>query len=113
MTQVVLSALNLGEFPTKLNHTFITLIPKKKPSKVADYHPIILCNVLYKLISKVLTNRLRVIMLEIISESQSAFVHGRQIFDNVLIAYELIHFLRHKKTGKRGYMSINLDMSKA
>lgn len=52
-------------------------------------------------------------MLEIISESQSAFVLGRQIFDNVLIAYELIHFLRHKQIGKRGYMSINLDMSKA
>ncbi|XP_042939609.1 uncharacterized protein LOC122274659 [Carya illinoinensis] len=111
----VLKALNSGVFPTSINHTHITLMPKKKHTEsVADhYRPISLCNVIYKLVAKVISNRLKSILPSVIEGSQCAFVPGRLITDNVLITYELIHFLKHKRKGKKGYMSVKLDMSKA
>ena len=90
------------------------LIPKMlHPTKVADFRPISLSIVLYKLISKVIANRLKKVLPRIISDSQCAFVPGRLISDNVLVAYELVHFFRMKKKGKKGFMSLKLDMSKA
>lgn len=112
--EATLKALNSGEFPTSLNHTHITLIPKKKsPEIVADYRPINLCNGAYKLIAKVISNRLKTTLPCIVSESQSAFVPRRLITNTVLCAYELIHFLKNKRKGKKGYMSLKLGMSKA
>ena len=99
---------------TEINKTNIALIPKSNhPSKMADFRPISLCNTTYKLISKVLANRLKLILPSIISENQSAFIPGRLISDNVLVAFEFIHYLNHKDEGKESYMSIKLDMSKA
>jgi len=90
------------------------LIPKvKNPEKIGDLRPISLCNVLYKLISKVLAYRLKKILPDIISPTQSAFVPGHLITDNVLLAYEFTHYLNTKRKGKEGVAAIKLDMSKA
>ena len=72
-----------------------------------------MCNVVYKLVSKTLANRLKLILPRIILESQSAFIKGRLISDNVLIAYELIHAIKNRRVHKKGYFALKLDMSKA
>lgn len=75
-----------------LNQTFIALIPKvQHPTFVSDFRPINLCNVLYKLVSIVIVNRIKLIMSSIISFNQSAFLTSRLISDNILVAYELLH----------------------
>ena len=74
MLTTVLDCLNLGSFAQSLNNTFITLIPKvKSPTLVSEFCPISLCNTLYKILFKVVANRLKRILPNLISESQSAF----------------------------------------
>jgi hypothetical protein len=106
--------LNGRQLDEGLNTTNIVLIPKvNSPSKLIDYRPISLCNVLYKLISKVLANRLKFILSQIISSEQSAFVLGRFIIDNVLVALESLYYMATRLLGKEGFMALKLDMSKA
>lgn len=85
---VVLKLLKGEGMDYILNQNFIALIPKvQHPTFVSDFRPINLCNVLYKLVSKVIVNRLKPIMSSIISCNQSAFLTSRLIFDNILTAY--------------------------
>lgn len=77
-TKAVLEALNTGHFPLELNHTFITFILKReRPITLANFHHINLYNVLYKLISKIIANRFKLVLLLLISKSQSTFIPGR------------------------------------
>ena len=101
-------------FPDSLNDTLIVLIPKKQNSvSMKDLRPISLCNVTYKVVVKVLANRLCLVLLHLISEEQYAFISGRSILDNVMVAFEVIHGMRCKSTGKNGYVAFKIDISKA
>lgn len=77
-----------------LNSTFLALIPKEEEANSPEkFRPIALCNVIYKIISKVIANRLKPILPGLISEEQSGYVEGRQILDNMLLAQEMVHTL--------------------
>lgn len=111
---MVLNVLNSNMSMAKINKTKITLAPKtKNPTKMTKFKPISLSNVIYKLISKVLVNRLKTILPQIITENQSDFLSEHLNSDNVLVAFELMHYLEHKRDGKECFMAVKLDMSKA
>ncbi|KAG9458671.1 hypothetical protein H6P81_003179 [Aristolochia fimbriata] len=102
---------NNGITATSMAATFITLIPKKDgASKTTDFRPISLISSHHKLISKVLSMRLRAVLPQVISDNQSAFLKGRQILDSVLILHEVIH--HYKKNGLQGTM-LKIDLEKA
>ena len=114
VVSAVLDFLNNGSMLPKINHTNIVLIPKvKNPMKMSSFRPISLCNVLYKIMSKVLANRLKQALPHIISPTQSAFVLGRLITDNVLVAYETLHTMHSRKKGKKGTVALKLNITKA
>ena len=99
----MLDFLHSGNMEPDINNTHIVLIPKvKKLEKMAGFRSISLCNVIYKIISKVLANRLKLILPQIISNSQSAFVPGCLITDNVLVGYETLHAMHIRNNGKKG-----------
>lgn len=90
------------------------LIPKcKKPSFPKEFRPISLCNVVMTIVTKTVANRIKVVLREVIDEEQSVLVQGRLITDNALIAMECFHWLKKKKKGKKGFMALKLDISKA
>lgn len=102
-----------GKLENDIGDANIVLIPKvKNPSTMRDLRPISLCNVVYKVISKVLSNRLKPLLNMLISENQSAFIPRRLITDNIMISYEVMHFMKRKTQGKLGWMALKLDMSK-
>ncbi|GJY45630.1 putative RNA-directed DNA polymerase, eukaryota, reverse transcriptase zinc-binding domain protein [Tanacetum coccineum] len=81
-----------GQILKEINLTFLALIPKvSTPLRVNDYRPISCCNVIYKCVSKILSNRIIDGIKDVVSENQSAFVPGRRILDNILITQELMH----------------------
>lgn len=94
-----------------LNTTFLTLIPKEEGVDSPERsRPIKLCNVIYKILSTTLANRIKIVLPLLIFPNQSSYVEGRQILDNIILSHELLHSLKVKK--KLG-MLMQLDMSEA
>lgn len=102
VTKEVKEFFNGGEIASEWNFTQICLLPKKpNPHLMTDLRPIRLCSVVYKIISNVLCNRLKNVLPHIISPEQGAFVAGRLISDNLLIAHEMIHGLKTNPNCKK------------
>ncbi len=113
LIEAVISFFTRGHILKEINHTFIALIPKSnKASTVNQFRPISLCNTSYKIISKILSNRLKPLLHKLISPWQSAFVPGRLIQDNSIIAHETLDTMKKKK-GKKGLMMLKIDTEKA
>ena len=115
MIQATLSFLITGYILKELNNTFITLVPKSlNPEKISECRPISLCNVAYKIAAKVLANRLKLIIDELITPHQNAIIKGRLITDNIVLTHELLHTIkRKKKKGRVRFAALKLDLSKA
>ncbi|KAL4298005.1 hypothetical protein GQ457_12G013580 [Hibiscus cannabinus] len=97
-----------------VNSTVITLIPKvEDPVRMQQLRPISLCTVVYKIVSKTILNRMKPFLPGCISENQSAFLKGRLISDNILVAHELLHYLCSSKNGPNKGATLKLDMEKA
>lgn len=110
-----LNILNEGGNIAPLNHTYVALIPKvEKPRQVTEFRPISLCNVIYRIITKTIANRLKHMLHNIISQTQSAFIPGRLIMDNVVITYKCLHKIRLNKgqKKKKGLVALKFDISK-
>jgi len=85
-----------GRLTKGINATFIALIPKvSSPQRLNDFRPISLVGCLYKVLAKILANRLRAIIGSVVSDSQSAFAKGKQILDGILVANEAVDEARH------------------
>ncbi|CAO2827157.1 unnamed protein product [Amaranthus hypochondriacus] len=83
------------------------------PKNTSDYRLISCCNVIYKIISKVMANKLKPFLHELISINQSAFIPGRLITDNAVLAFEAFHAMKRRANGRSNTFALKLDMSKA
>lgn len=113
VVDLVAKAFENSKMPKGINDSFLALILKTDPpSKCKDFRPIGLCNTIYKILTKVIANRIKPFLSNLIHPSQTSFIPGRVIHENVIIAKEMAHFF--KKCGKKkNVMAIKVDLSKA
>lgn len=106
--------METGDLPEGSNHSLVCLIPKiKVPQTMTDLRPISLCNVLVRILSKVLINRLKCCLNLIIFDKHSAFIEGMMLTDNALIAFKINHYMERRTQGNRGWAGLKNDISKA
>ena len=114
MLATVREFFRTGVLPKGVNDMSIVLIPKvPNPKTLKDYRPISLCNVVYKIIAKMVVSRLKIFLPYIVSPTQCAFVPGRMNTNNVLAGHECFHTIKNKREAKEGWCAIKLDMHQA
>ncbi|CAL1382524.1 unnamed protein product [Linum trigynum] len=114
VVEAVISFFTSSRMLRSFNHTWLTLIPKvDSVETIRQLRPISLCQFVYKVITKIMAERLASMLPQIVSEGQNGFIRDRQIIDNILIGHELMHYLKIKRQGKKGYMALKADMEKA
>ncbi|GKA24355.1 RNA-directed DNA polymerase, eukaryota [Tanacetum coccineum] len=111
VVDIISDFFSSSKFPQGCNSSFITLIPKTPDAKVVkDFRPISLIGNVYKIIAKILANRLSLVILDLISDVQSTFVSNRQILDDPFILNELLSWCKYKKIKA---MIFKVDFEKA
>lgn len=109
VTEAVQEFFTTGKLLSQRNSTSVTLVPKKlNADKLSDFRPISFCNAVYKVISKILARKLEQILPLWISPSQSAFVQGRLLTENVLLATELVQGFGQQNVSSRGVLKVDL-----
>lgn len=112
VTQAIKAFFNLGELLKEVNSTIIALVPKvPNPSKLGDYKPISCCNTMYKCIAKIIANRIKNVLPQLIDPVQSAFVQGRRIADNIFLSQELLR--GYHKSSPTPKCTMKVDLMKA
>lgn len=113
MCVVALDFLNGGSLPSIVNFTYITLIPKvQNPVSVNEFRPLSLYIILYIIIAKALSNKLKKVLFSVISPNQSVFILSRLISNNIKVTYESLHSMKTRKKWKVGNMALKPDISK-
>jgi len=111
VVRAILYFQSTGFIPRGCNASFITLVPKKdNPSDLNEFRPISLVGCVYKILSKILANRLKKVLPSVIHENQSAFLGGRGMLDSILVANETVDYLKKEK--KSGVL-VKVDFEKA
>ncbi|KAL0284385.1 UNVERIFIED_CONTAM: hypothetical protein Sradi_7200300 [Sesamum radiatum] len=109
VTCAIMEFFRTGRLLRQVNATLITLIPKvSNPTVVGEFRPISCCNVLYKVITKILVQRMRGILDKLVSPTQNAFVPGRSISDNILLAQELFSGYNQRHLPPRCALKVDL-----
>ncbi|XP_028099519.1 uncharacterized protein LOC114299048 [Camellia sinensis] len=112
VTEAIRSFFRSGELLQELNSTTIALIPKiPNAKKVGDFRPISCCNTVYKCISKIIANRIKVVLPDLVDPVQSAFVQGRRISDNIFLSQELMR--GYHKNSSTPKCTMKVDIMKA
>ncbi|KAM2779656.1 hypothetical protein COP1_014906 [Malus domestica] len=113
VTKAIMNFFASGRLLKQVNFTHVKLIPKSKcPKAMNQIRLISLCNIFFRIISKVMANQLKLLLPAVVSQNQSALVPGRNISDNTILALEISNYLFCKRGGKKGFVSLKLDISK-
>lgn len=112
VSQAILNFFQSGKMLKQINATNLCLIPKiEQPSNVSQFRPIACCNVLYKIISKMLCSRLKAVLPCLVDEVQSAFVENRKIMHNILVCQDMLK--HYKRENEPARCNLKVDSKKA
>jgi len=102
-----------GYYYASIAETLVVLIPRESnPQRLNNFRPISLCNVIFKVITKVFVSRLQPFLADLISPLQSSFIPGRVTTDNAILAQEVVHFIHHS-CAKKGSIAFKIDLERA
>lgn len=100
----------MGKLSIKTNVTFINLVPKVlEANSSKDYRPISLCNLLYKFVTKIIANKLKLVVRSLVRPNQTAFIERRNIMENILVCHEVVRDFERSNHSPAVIMKIDLN----